>query len=43
LFRKASQAIQPIMQPLVQTLVNRMAVAKLPSFLEVSLEFICSY
>jgi hypothetical protein len=37
LFRKASQSIQPIMQPLVQTLVNRMVLAKMPSFIEVSL------
>ena len=37
LFRKASQSIQPILPGLVQALVNRMALAKMPSFIEVSL------
>jgi hypothetical protein len=36
LFRKATSSIQPILSPLLQALVTRMAGAKLPSFIEVS-------
>jgi hypothetical protein len=37
LFRKASESIGPILPELLQTLVTRLAQAKLPSFVEVRL------
>jgi hypothetical protein len=39
LFRKATQSIQPILSQVLQALVIRMAQAKLPSFIEVSLSY----